>query len=82
MRDFRKFQVREKAHKLNIELYETAVKFPSIEKYRLTDQLLRASISIPNNIAEECERGSDKDFIKFLNISNGSASEVEYLLEY
>ncbi|MEZ5021943.1 MAG: four helix bundle protein [Chitinophagales bacterium] len=39
-----------------------------------------ASVSIPNNIAEGCGRDSDRELKRFLVISNGSASEVEYLL--
>lgn len=44
------------------------------------DQIQRASISIMNNIAEGFERSSNKDFIKFLNYSKGSAGEVRSLL--
>lgn len=61
-------------------MYKVVRKFPKAESYRLTNQLLRATISIPNNIVEGCGRDGDKEFCRFLTISSGSASEVEYLL--
>jgi len=48
--------------------------------YGLVDQIRRASVSIMNNIAEGFERGSNRDFVKFLFISRGSAGEVRSLL--
>jgi len=54
----------------------TSKKFP----YSLTDQILRASISVMSNIAEGFGAGSDKNFIKYLNISIGSLNEVKSLL--
>jgi len=51
-------------------------KFP----YSLTDQILRASVSVMSNIAEGFGAGSDKNFIKYINISIGSVNEVKSLL--
>jgi len=51
--------------------------FPSDEKFGLTSQLRRASVSIPSNIAEGCGRAGDPELAKFLQIAMGSASEVE-----
>jgi len=48
--------------------------------YGFRDQIQRASISIMNNIAEGFERGSNKDFVKFLFISRGSSGEVRSML--
>jgi four helix bundle protein len=47
------------------------------KEYYLKDQLLRASLSISNNIVEGFERGGKKEFRRFLIIANGSASEVK-----
>lgn len=54
----------------------TAV-FPENEKFGLTNQLRRASVSIPSNIAESSSRNSNKDFSRFLDIAIGSAYEIE-----
>ena len=59
------------------EVYKITSTFPSEEKFGLVSQLRRASVSIPSNIAEGAARSHDKEFIQFLSISLGSASEVE-----
>jgi four helix bundle protein len=60
-----------------VELYNITNEFPKEERFGLIDQIRRASVSIPSNIAEGSARGSDKDFIRFLYFALGSASEVE-----
>lgn len=80
MKDFRRLQVWEKSHRLVLAIYQVTSKFPSTELYGLTSQLRRAAVSIPSNIAEGVGRGSDADMRRLLQISFGSASEVEYQL--
>lgn len=67
--------------KLSIELvkdiYQVTTKFPPVEIYGLTNQLRRAAISIPSNIAEGQGRNSFKEFKQFLAIALGSLAELE-----
>lgn len=49
--------------------------------FGLTDQMRRAAVSIPTNIAEGFERSSRKEYLNFLNIAKGSAGEVRSLLQ-
>ncbi len=82
MRNFRKYEVWKKSHHFTIEIYKITKKFPQEEKFGLISQIRRASLSIPTNIAEGTARVSEKEFAHFLNIASGSASEVEYLIEF
>jgi len=58
-------------------LYLLTKQFPSDERFGLTNQIQRASVSIPSNIAEGAARQSNKEYIQFLYIALGSAAEVE-----
>ncbi len=78
MKDFRKLQVWQKAHQLAIELYRATAAFPREELYGLTSQIRRCCASIPANIAEGCGRNTDGELARFLEISMGSASELEH----
>jgi four helix bundle protein len=80
MQDFRKLAVWQKSHELTLSLYELTGTFPREEMYGLTSQVRRASSSIPANIAEGCGRDGDAELSRFLQISMGSASELEYHL--
>ncbi|MEA3374442.1 MAG: four helix bundle protein [Campylobacterota bacterium] len=59
------------------DIYQLTQQFPSDEKFGLTNQIRRAAVSIPSNIAEGAARQSNKEFIQFLYIALGSCSEVE-----
>lgn len=78
MRDFRKYKVWALGHELTLDVYRQTNSFPKEEVYGLTSHMRRASYSIPSNIAEGCGRESDAEFKRFLTISQGSASELEY----
>ena len=72
-RDIRVYQTSKEFVKTVYGLLST---FPSNEQYALCDQLRRASVSVPSNIAEGMSRLSDKEKIHFLEISYGSLMEV------
>jgi four helix bundle protein len=72
--------VWEKAHLLTLEVYKSSRAFPRDEIYGLTSQMRRCSVSIGANIAEGACRKGDVDFGRFLQMSMGSASELEYHL--
>jgi len=79
MRDYKKLDVWKKSHELYMYVKKNiAPKFPKEERYEMTSQLLRASLSIPLNIVEGCGRFTDKDFAHFLDNSLGSTNEVDY----
>jgi four helix bundle protein len=80
VKDFKELKVWHKAHELTLALYSASKSFPREEIYGLTSQLRRAAVSIGANIAEGCGRRSDGEFIRFLQIARGSASELEYHL--
>ena len=74
-------EVWKESHELVKFIYKNiAPDFPREEKYELTSQLKRAAYSIPFNIVEGCGRNSDKDFTHFLDMSLGSANELEYCI--
>src|ERR1700740_685195 len=80
MENFKDLKVWSKAHELTLAVYKTTVRFPKDEIYGLTSQMRRASASIGANIAEGCDRRSDPELNRFIQIARGSASEVEYHL--
>jgi len=77
MRDFRKLDVWVDSLKLAEDIYRITAKFPKEEKFGLVSQMNRASVSIPSNIAEGASRRTKKNFASFLDISQGSAFELE-----
>jgi four helix bundle protein len=58
-------------------IYVLTRPFPKEEIFGLTNQMRRAAVSIPSNIAEGCGRGTDKQTAQFLNIAQGSSAELE-----
>jgi four helix bundle protein len=77
---FRDLTVWRKAHKLVIETYRYTSAFPSEEKYGLAQQMRRAAVSTPANIAEGFRRHRRPDKFRFMNIAQGSLEESRYYL--
>ena len=80
MHNFKELKVWQQSRELVREIYLLTSSFPSDEKFGLISQLRRCSVSIPSNIAEGAGRNTNRDFAQFLNISLGSAFELETLL--
>lgn len=81
MQHYSKLQVWQRGHKLVLALYQATQDFPVAERFGLTSQLRRAVLSIPTNIAEGSRRLAPKEYVRFLNIAEGSLSETEYLVQ-
>jgi four helix bundle protein len=82
MQDYRRLLVWQKAHVVAVNVHRVTDKIPLGRNAALVNQLRRASLSIPANIAEGSSRPTDKDFAKFLHIALASATEVEYHLQF
>ena len=77
MHRFKDLEIWKKSRLFCSEIYAITANFPDSEKFGITNQLRRASVSIPSNIAEGSSRASNKDFSRFLEIAIGSAYEIE-----
>ena len=77
MHRFKDLEIWKKSRKFCQEVYTITSSFPSEEKFGIINQLRRASVSIPSNIAEGCSRKSNKEFSRFLEIAIGSCYEIE-----
>jgi four helix bundle protein len=74
---YRKLEVWQKAMSVVTAIYAITEKFPAKEQFALTNQIRRAAVSIPSNIAEGKARYNTKDYVRFLLIARGSIAEVE-----
>ena len=63
-----------------VDIYEITKLFPQSELFALTNQIRRCATSIPANIAEGSGRKGNREFVQFLHISLGSATELETFL--
>ncbi len=77
MHRFKDLEIWRKSRFFCSKIYTVTSSFPNEEKFGLTNQLRRASVSIPSNIAEGSSRQSNKDFARFLEIAIGAAYEIE-----
>jgi len=75
--DYKNLKVWQESLDLVEYVYNEVKLFPADERFALVDQLKRAAVSIPSNIAEGSNRNTDKEFIQFLYIALGSAAEIE-----
>lgn len=66
---------------LYVDIHKRTRKFPGFEQFEMAAHIRRTALSIPSNIAEGAGRKTTKDFLRFIDIANGSLSEIETQLE-
>lgn len=81
IRSYKDLIVWQKSMDLVIEIYKLTRQFPKSETYGISQQMQRAAVSIPSNIAEGYKRNHLPEYIQFLSIANGSGGELETQLE-
>ena len=77
IRNHKDLEVWKKSMDLVSNIYKITESFPNKKVYGLTNQIRRAAVSVPSNVAEGAARSSKKEFIQFLYIALGSLSELE-----
>jgi four helix bundle protein len=77
LRNYKELEVWQQAKAFAVQIYRATEAFPRSDLFGLTNQLRRAPVSVPANIAEGWGRGSTKECIQFLTIARGSLMELE-----
>ena len=77
IKHYKDLLVWQKSMDLAVEVYNVIKSLPKEELFGLSDQMRRAVVSVPSNIAEGQQRSSTKDYIRFLHIAKGSLGELE-----
>lgn len=77
----KKLEAWKQSTDLVVEIYNVTNDFPHQEIYGLTNQVRRAAVSIPSNIAEGAARQTKKEFTNFLHVAQGSLSELDTQIE-
>jgi len=80
-RPHRRLDVWQKSMSLVKKIYDLTENFPKKETYALSSQMQRSAVSVPSNIAEGAARRSKAEFLQFLNVAQGSLSELDTQLE-
>ena len=76
MHQFEKLKIWQKAMDIAVHVYEISLLLPNDEKFNIIHQIKKCAVSIPSNIAEGSGRNSNKEFLQFLGIANGSTFEL------
>jgi len=79
-RDPYRLQAFALADALVVDAYRATENFPAVERFGLQSQIRRSSVSVTANLVEGCARRSARDYLNFVGIAIGSASEVRYLI--
>ena len=82
IKSFKDLRIYKRGYELNLKIHNISMKLPDYERYVICDQIRRAALSIPLNIAEGYgKKESDAEFKRYLRIALGSCNEVEVLLD-
>lgn len=77
MRNFKELRIWQKGIEIAVKTHKLIETFPNEDKFGICQQMTRAGVSIPSNIAEGSSRRSEKDYARFIEISLGSNFELE-----
>jgi four helix bundle protein len=80
MQRFTELRVWQRSHALALDVYRITATFPEAERFGIISQVRRAAVSIASNIAEGAKRQSRREYVRFLNVAEGSLAETESLL--
>jgi four helix bundle protein len=81
VKSYRDLDAWQEAMQLVEQIYEVVAAMPIEERFGLTQQLKRAAVSVPSNIAEGHARGATRDFTRFLSMARESVAEIETQIE-
>lgn len=81
VKDYSDLDVWKVSMTLTTDCYRISASFPTDERFGLISQIRRAAVSVPTNIAEGYGRQSSRSYVQFLRIAQGSAKELETLIE-
>jgi four helix bundle protein len=77
MKDFKKLLIWQLGMEIVNKVYDVSALIPSDERFGMKSQVTRAAVSIPANIAEGSAKRSNKEYVRFVEIAQGSAFELE-----
>ena len=81
MHKYRELKIWQRSMDFVVKVYEISSLFPKEERYSLTSQLRRSTVSVPSNISEGAGRGTNKQFRIFLEYAMGSINEAQTEIE-
>ena len=77
MRNYKELRIWQKGVEIAVKTFKLTESFPKEDKFGISQQMTRAGVSIPSNIAEGSSRKSEKDYARFVEIALGSNFELE-----
>ena len=80
MQRFTELRIWQRSHALALDVYRITATFPEAERFGIISQVRRAAVSIASNIAEGAKRQSRREYVRFMNVAEGSLAETESLL--